>query len=176
VRSDECANFTPHRRTRRDGPISRLQAAAEDGSGVIAIDLRAGRPTGSGDGQSAQPAPRCSQAAGRGARSRNGLSGTDHCRRRPNRRVSPRGLRASPVDDEIAGVNYSPRSPKGTRHMRRLLNQVANAVAGTKGSICEIVYRRSLPRRGHNQAIGAIARRQCPLIWLILGCLQKSED
>jgi hypothetical protein len=30
------------------------------------------------------------------------------------------------------------------------------------------VYRRSIPRLGHNQAIGAIAHRQCRLIWLIL--------
>ena len=31
-----------------------------------------------------------------------------------------------------------------------------------------LVYRRSVPRLGHNQAIGAIAHRQCRLIWLIL--------
>ena len=65
-------------------------------------------------------------------------------------------------------MNYSHRSPKGNRHMRRLLNQTANAAARTKGSIFEIVYRRSVPRLGHNQAIGAIAHRQCRLIWLIL--------
>ncbi len=75
---------------------------------------------------------------------------------------------ACPGDDESAGVNYSHRSPKGNRHMRRLLNQAANAAARTKGSIFEIVYRRSIPRLGHNQAIGAIAHRQCRLIWLIL--------
>jgi len=71
-------------------------------------------------------------------------------------------------DDESAGVNYSHRSPNGNRHMRRVLNQAANAAARTKGSIFEIVYRRSIPRLGHNQAIGAIAHRQCRLIWLIL--------
>src|SRR6476620_11190197 len=65
-------------------------------------------------------------------------------------------------------VNYSHRSPKGNRQMRRILNQSANAAARTKGSIFEIVYRRSVPRLGHNQAIGAIAHRQCRLIWLIL--------
>jgi len=75
---------------------------------------------------------------------------------------------ACPGDDESGGVNYSHRSPKGNRHMRRLLNQAANAAARTKGSIFEIVYRRSVPRLGHNQAIGAIAHRQCRLIWLIL--------
>jgi transposase len=75
---------------------------------------------------------------------------------------------ACPGDDESAGVNHSHRSPKGNRHMRRLLNQAANAAARTKGSIFEIVYHRSVPRLGHNQTIGAIAHRQCRLIWLIL--------
>jgi len=75
---------------------------------------------------------------------------------------------ACPGDNESAGVNYSHRSPKGNRHMRRLLNQTANAAARAKGSIFEIVYRRSVPRLGHNQAIGAIAHRQCRLIWFIL--------
>ena len=75
---------------------------------------------------------------------------------------------ACPGDDESGGVNYSHRSPKGNRHMRRLLNQAANAAARAKGSIFEIVYRRSVPRLGHNQAIGIIAHRQCRLIWLIL--------
>jgi transposase len=75
---------------------------------------------------------------------------------------------ACPGNEESAGVNYSHRSPKGNRQMRRILNQTANAAARSKGSIFEIVYRRSVPRLGHNQAIGAIAHRQCRLIWLIL--------
>ena len=52
--------------------------------------------------------------------------------------------------------------------MRRLLNQAANTAVKVKGSIFEIVYRRSVPRLGHNQVIGAIAHRQFRLIWLIL--------
>jgi transposase len=72
-----------------------------------------------------------------------------------------------PGGEESAGVNHSHRSPKGNRHMRRLLNQAANAAVRTKGSIFEVVYRRSVSRLGH-QAIGAIAHRQCRLIWLIL--------
>jgi transposase len=75
---------------------------------------------------------------------------------------------ACPGDDESAGVNYNHRSPKGNRHMRRVLNQAANAAARTKGSIFEIVYRRYVPRLGHKQAIGAIAHRQCRLLWLVL--------
>ena len=61
-------------------------------------------------------------------------------------------------------MNVSHRSPKGNRHMRRLLNQAANAAVKTKGSIFELVYR----RLGHAQAIGAIAHRLCRLIWKIL--------
>lgn len=42
------------------------------------------------------------------------------------------------------------------------------ALPRTKGSVFEIVYRRTVPRLAHNQAIGGIAHRQCRLIWLIL--------
>jgi transposase len=75
---------------------------------------------------------------------------------------------ACPGDEESAGVNYSHQSPQGNRQMRRILNQAANAAVKTKGSIFEIVYRRLVPRLGHNQAIGAIAHRLCRLIWKIL--------
>ena len=75
---------------------------------------------------------------------------------------------ACPGEEESAGVNYSPRSPKGNRNMRRLLNQAANAAVKRKGSIFEILYRRLVPRLGHNKTIGAIAHRICQLIWMIL--------
>ena len=75
---------------------------------------------------------------------------------------------ACPGEEESAGVNYSHRSPTGNRHMRRLLNQAANAAVKTKGSIFQLVYRRLVPRLGHAQAIGAIAHRLCRLIWKIL--------
>ena len=68
-----------------------------------------------------------------------------------------------PGDEESAGVNYSHRSPKGNRQMRRILNQTANAATKTKGSVFDIVYRRSVTRLGHNQAIGLIGHRQCRL-------------
>jgi transposase len=73
-----------------------------------------------------------------------------------------------PGDEESAGVSYSHRSPQGNRQMRRILNQAANAAVKAKGSIFEIVYRRLVPRLGHNQAIGAIAHRLSRLIWKIL--------
>jgi transposase len=73
-----------------------------------------------------------------------------------------------PGDDESAEVNYSHRSPKGNRQMRRLLNQCANAAVKTIGSIFEIVYHRQVPRMGHNQTIGVVAHRLCRLIWILL--------
>jgi transposase len=73
-----------------------------------------------------------------------------------------------PGNDESAGVNYSHRSPKGNRQMRRLLNQAANAAVKAKGTIFELGYRRLVPRLGHAQTIGAIAHRLCRLIWKIL--------
>jgi transposase len=83
---------------------------------------------------------------------------------------------ACPGDDESAGVNYSHRSPKGNRHMRRILNQSANAAVKAKGTIFEIVYRRTVARLGHKQTIGAIANRQCRLIWLILHKRVRYEE
>ena len=71
-------------------------------------------------------------------------------------------------EEESAGVNPNHRSPKGNRHMRRILHQSANAAVKHKGSIFEVVYRRLVPRLGHNQAIGAVAHRLCRLIWLLL--------
>src|SRR5215469_11321409 len=64
----------------------------------------------------------------------------------PSQKCLSSWMGACPGDEESAGVNYSHRSPKGNRHMRRILNQTANAAARTKGSIFEIVYRRSVPR------------------------------
>ena len=52
--------------------------------------------------------------------------------------------------------------------MRRILNQAANAAAKLKGSIFEILYRRYVPRLGHNQTIGIIAHKLCRLVWKIL--------
>jgi len=75
---------------------------------------------------------------------------------------------ACPGDEESAGESKTHRSPKGNRHMRRILNQAANAAAKSKGTIFEILYRRLVTRLGHKQTIGAIAHRLCSLIWIIL--------
>lgn len=75
---------------------------------------------------------------------------------------------ACPGEDESAGVNYSGRSPKGNRPMRRILNQAANAAVKLKGSIFALLYRRYVTRFGHNQTIGIIAHRICRLVWKVL--------
>ena len=86
--------------------------------------------------------------------------------------ASPKNLSswvgACPGDEESAGINKSTRCPKGNRHMRRILNQAANAAVKQKGSIFEVVYRRLAPRLGHGKTIGAITHRLCRLIWIIL--------
>jgi transposase len=83
---------------------------------------------------------------------------------------------ACPGEEESAGVNYSHRSPKGNRNMRRILNQAANAAVKSKGTIFEIVYRRMAPRLGHKQTIGVVAHRQCLLIWKVLHDRVRYEE
>jgi transposase len=73
-----------------------------------------------------------------------------------------------PGDEESAGESHSTRSPKGNRHMRRLLNQAAQNAVKVKGSIFEVTFNRLLPRLGYKPAIWAIAHRLCRLLWLIL--------
>jgi transposase len=58
-----------------------------------------------------------------------------------------------PGREESAEVSRSDRSPKGNRHMRRILNQAANAAIKTKGSAYERLYRRLTVRIGHFKAI-----------------------
>src|ERR1700740_226859 len=75
---------------------------------------------------------------------------------------------ACPGEDESAGINYSHRSPKGNRQMRRILNQAANAAVKAKGSIFQDLYRRLVPRLGHQKAIWAVAHKLCRVVWKIL--------
>jgi transposase len=73
-----------------------------------------------------------------------------------------------PGKEESAERSKSDRSPKGNRMMRRLLNQAAQAAVKTKGSFFQNLYRRWVPRLGHNKAIWAVANRLCRLVWKIL--------
>jgi len=80
--------------------------------------------------------------------------------RGPGRRP-PTRTDASPKERSLPWPTGQPPHAAPTQSGRECRGEV-------KGSIFEIVYRRSVPRLGHNQVIGAIAHRQCRLIWLIL--------
>ena len=137
-----------------------LKMALEELQLIDAAD----RPAGPGDGESAQPASRRRPATGGSARSGSGFSTADHRRSRSHRSDLSLGQISvllggrMPGDEESAGVNYSHRSPKGNRHMRRVLNQAANAAVKAKGSIFEIVYRRYGPAPGTQSS----HRSDCP--------------
>jgi transposase len=73
-----------------------------------------------------------------------------------------------PGREESAEVSRNNRSPKGNRPMRRVLTQIANAAVKSKGSVFQNLYRKLVPRLGHNKAIWAIAHRLCRLTWKIL--------
>jgi transposase len=73
-----------------------------------------------------------------------------------------------PGREESAEISKTNRSPKGNQAMRRVLNQVANAAVKTKGSALQALYRRIVPRLGHNKAVWAVAHRLCRLTWKIL--------
>jgi transposase len=73
-----------------------------------------------------------------------------------------------PGREESAEVSTSDRSPKGNRHMRRILTQAANAAVKAKGSVFELLYRRLVRRMGHAKAIWAVAHRICRITWKIL--------
>lgn len=77
-----------------------------------------------------------------------------------------------PGDEESAGKSHSTRSPKGNRHMRRLLTQAAHAAVKVKGSIFELTFNHLMHRHidpmQYKKAIWAIAHRLCRLLWRLL--------
>ena len=73
-----------------------------------------------------------------------------------------------PGREESAEVSKSNRTPKGNRTLRRLLSQSANAAIRTQGSIFQSMYRRLMPRMGHNKTIWASPTVLCRLAWIIL--------
>jgi transposase len=73
-----------------------------------------------------------------------------------------------PGRQESAEVSKSNRSPKGNRALRRILCQAANAAVKAKGSFFQLLYRRWVPKLGHQKAVWAVAHRLCRLLWKIL--------
>jgi len=81
-----------------------------------------------------------------------------------------------PGNEESAGESQSTRSPKGNRHMRRLLNEAAQSAAKVQGGVFDVTFRRLLPRMGYKPAIWAIAHRLCRVLWIILHKRVRYEE
>jgi len=73
-----------------------------------------------------------------------------------------------PGSQESAGVNYSHRSAKGNRYLRRLLSQIAWAAIHTKDTFFAALFARLKPRIEGKGAAWAIAHRIAKVIWLVL--------
>ena len=73
-----------------------------------------------------------------------------------------------PGMQESAGQNHSGRCAKGNRYIRRVLCQVAQAAARTKGCHLQVVFRKLVVRLGYNKAVWAIAHKIAIILWNIL--------
>jgi transposase len=73
-----------------------------------------------------------------------------------------------PGSQESAGVNYSHRSAKGNRYLRRLLCQIAWAAIHTKNCFFASLFARLKPRVEGKGAAWAVAHRIAKVVWLVL--------
>ena len=73
-----------------------------------------------------------------------------------------------PGSKESAGVNYSSRSAKGNRYLRRLLLQVAWAAIHSKDTFFAGLFKRLQPRIQGKGAAWAVAHRITRVVWLLL--------
>jgi transposase len=73
-----------------------------------------------------------------------------------------------PGSQESAGINYSHRSAKGNRFLRRLLCQIAWAAVHTKDTFFAGLFARLKPRVEGKGAAWAVAHRIAKIVWLIL--------
>jgi transposase len=73
-----------------------------------------------------------------------------------------------PGSQESAGVNYSRRSPKGNRYLRRLLMQTAWGAIHTKKTFYAGLFQRLKPKIKAKGAAWAVAHRMAKVIWLVM--------
>jgi transposase len=73
-----------------------------------------------------------------------------------------------PGSQESAGVNYSHRSAKGNRYLRRLLCQIAWGAIHTKDTFFAGLFARLKPRVEGKGAAWAVAHRIAKIVWLLL--------
>lgn len=73
-----------------------------------------------------------------------------------------------PGSQESAGVNYSHRSAKGNRYLRRLLCQIAWGAIHTKDTFFAGLFARLKPRVEGKGAAWAVAHRIAKVVWRVL--------
>lgn len=73
-----------------------------------------------------------------------------------------------PGSQESAGVNYSRRSAKGNRYLRRLLMQTAWGAIHTNKTFYAGLFQRLKPKIKAKGAAWAVAHRMAKVIWLVL--------
>jgi transposase len=73
-----------------------------------------------------------------------------------------------PGSQESAGINYSHRSAKGNRYLRRLLCQIAWAAIHTKDTFFASLFARLKPRVEGKGAAWAVAHRIAKIVWMVL--------
>jgi transposase len=73
-----------------------------------------------------------------------------------------------PGSQQSAGINYSARSAKGNRYLRRLLCQIAWAAIHTKDTFFAGLFARLKPRVEGKGAAWAVAHRIAKIVWLVL--------
>jgi transposase len=73
-----------------------------------------------------------------------------------------------PGSQESAGVNYSSRSAKGNRYLRRLLCQIAWGAIHTKNTVFAGLFARLKPRIEGKGAAWAVAHHVAKVIWVLL--------
>lgn len=73
-----------------------------------------------------------------------------------------------PGSQQSAGINYSARSAKGNRYLRRLLCQIAWAAIHTKDTFFAALFARLKPRVEGKGAAWAVAHRIAKIVWMVL--------
>ncbi|MEW6003646.1 MAG: IS110 family transposase [Nitrospirota bacterium] len=73
-----------------------------------------------------------------------------------------------PGNNESAGKRKSSKVRKGSKHLRRVLCEIANAACKCKGTQFEYFYKSLLIRRGHKRAIMALAHKILRIIFSVL--------
>lgn len=81
-----------------------------------------------------------------------------------------------PGNNESAGKHHSGRTRKGSKWLRTVLVEAANAGARSKGSYLSARYRRIASRRGHQRAAVAVAHTILVICWHVLSKREPFQD